>query len=154
MGLADETNTSEFIKKYLETHGIKPTAPNKRASELIMNNLSEDLLALVSSGVKEEVSDLEKAVQNIGLNVNAVHNRLTQVERITENFQKFFTELIGSMSESSHAAIKTYTFLIGMAASYKDPVRAEMMRTAHDVLLFMLEHPEMQKEVINNGISN
>lgn len=151
---APEINTAEFVKEYLETHGIKPTPSNKRATELIMNNLSEDLLALVSSEVKEEVSNLKKAVQNIGLNVNAVHNRLAQVEGITENFQKFFAELIGSMSESNHAAVKTYTFLIGMAASYKDPVRAEMMRTAHDVLLFMLEHPETQKEVTNNGISD
>ena len=102
---------NEFIKKYLETHGIKPTPSNKRAVELIMNNLSEDLLALVSSGVKEEVSDLQKDVQNIDLKVCLVQNRLAQVEEITENFRKFFTELIGSMSESNHEAIKTYTFL-------------------------------------------
>lgn len=143
---ASGTNIDEFIKKYLETHGIKPTAPNKRAAELIMNNLSEDLLALISNEVEGKVSDLENAVRRIGSDVSVIYNRLKQVEEVTENFQKFFNELIGSMSESNHAAIKTYTFMIGMAASYKDPIRTEMMKTAHDVLLFMLEHPESQKE--------
>lgn len=143
---ASGTNIDEFIKKYLEAHGIKPTAPNKRAAELIMNNLSEDLLALISNEVERKISDLENAVQQIGSDVSVIYNRLKQVEEVTENFQKFFNELIGSMSESNHAAIKTYTFMIGMAASYKDPIRTEMMKTAHDVLLFMLEHPESQKE--------
>ena len=143
---ASGIKTDEFIKKYLETHGIKPTAPNKRAAELIMNNLSDDLLALISNEVERKVSDLENAVQQIGNDVSKVYNRLEQVEEITGNFQKFFDELVGSMSVSNHAAIKTYTFMIGMAASYKDPIRTEMMKTAHDVLLFMLEHPESQKE--------
>lgn len=143
---ASRIKTDEFIKKYLETHGIKPTAPNKKAAELIMNNLSDDLLALISNEVEGKVSDLENAVRQIGSDVSVIYNRLKQVEEVTENFQKFFNELIRSMPESNHAAIKTYTFMIGMAASYKDPIRIEMMKTAHDVLLFTLEHPESQKE--------
>ena len=143
---ASGIKTDEFIKKYLEVHGIKPTAPNKRAAELIMGNLSDDLLALISDEVERKVSDLENAVQQISNDVNKAYNQLEQVEKITGNFKNFFDELIGSMPVSSHAAIKTYTFMIGMAASYKDPIRIEMMKTAHDVLLFMLEHPESQKE--------
>ena len=111
-----------------------------------MGNLSDDLLALISDEVERKVSDLESAVLQISNDVNKTYNQLEQVEKITGNFKNFFDELVGSMSVSSHAAIKTYTFMIGMAASYKDPIRTELMKTAHDVLLFMLEHPESQKE--------
>lgn len=91
---ASGIKTDEFIKKYLEVHGIKPTAPNKRAAELIMGNLSDDLLALISDEVERKVSDLESAVQQISNDVNKAYNQLEQVEKITGNFKNFFDELV------------------------------------------------------------